>query len=148
MEVILREDIENLGARGQVVKVKEGYARNFLIPRRMAVMATEANRKVIEQERSAWLRKEAKVKEDAESLAALMANVSVTIKAKAGENEQLFGSVTKQDIAGALEAQNFTIDTKKIVLDEPIKQLGDYKIAVKLHKEVSIEIPVHVVAEG
>lgn len=148
MEVILREDVDNLGHRGQVVKVKEGYARNFLIPRRLAVAATEANKRVIEQERSAWLRKEAKVKTDAEALAAMMTNVSVTVKAKAGENDQLFGSVTKQDIAGALEAQNYRIDTKQIGLDEPIKHLGDYKVSVKLHREVSIEIPVHVVAEG
>lgn len=148
MEVILREDVENLGGRGQIVKVREGYARNFLLPRRLAVMASDANRKLIEQERQSWLRKEAKVKSEAEELGKIItSSVSVVIKAKAGENDQLFGSVTAQDIAAALEAQKFNIDRKKILLDEPIRQLGDFKVAIKLHREVSIEIPVSVVKE-
>ncbi len=144
MQIILREDIDKLGQRGEVVKVKDGYARNFLLPRRLAVAATESNKKIVEQERQAHLRKEATLQGEAEELGKLMANVSIVIKQKAGENDHLFGSVTAQDIANALEAQKFTIDRKKIVLDEPIKQLGDYKVTVKLHRNVSVEVPVSV----
>jgi large subunit ribosomal protein L9 len=144
MQIILREDIDKLGNRGDVVKVKEGYARNFLLPRRLAVPANESNKKIVEQERQAHLRKEATLKGQAEELGKLMANLQIVIKQKAGENDHLFGSVTAQDIANALEAQKYSIDRKKIVLDEPIKQLGDYKVTVKLHKEVSVEIPVSV----
>ncbi len=144
MQIILREDIDKLGNRGDVLKVKDGYARNFLLPRRLAVNANESNKKIVEQERQAHLRKEATLKGQAEELGKLMANLTIVIKQKAGENDHLFGSVTAQDIANALEAQKYTIDRKKIVLDEPIKQLGDYKITVKLHKDVSVEIPVSV----
>jgi large subunit ribosomal protein L9 len=144
MQIILREDIDKLGNRGDLVKVKDGYARNFLLPRRLAVSANESNKKIVEQERQAHLRKEATLKGQAEELGKLMANLSIVIKQKAGENDHLFGSVTAQDIANALEAQKYTIDRKKIVLDEPIKQLGDYKVTVKLHKDVSVEIPVSV----
>lgn len=144
MQIILREDIDKLGNRGDLVKVKDGYARNFLLPRRLAVTANESNKKIVEQERQAHLRKEATLKGQAEELGKLMANLSIVIKQKAGENDHLFGSVTAQDIANALEAQKYTIDRKKIVLDEPIKQLGDYKVTVKLHKDVSVEIPVSV----
>src|SRR3974390_2350769 len=114
MEVILREDIDALGRRGQVVKVAPGYARNFLLPKRLAVAATEANKKIVEQERQAHLRKEAKLKGEAEDLAKLMTGVSVTITQKAGENDQLFGSVTAKDIADALAAKNYTIDRRKV----------------------------------
>src|SRR5215510_11450874 len=148
MDVILREDVDKLGARGQVVKVAAGYARNFLLPRRLAVNATEANKKIVEQERQAHLRREAKQVSDAQDLAKMMAAVEVTIAQKAGENDQLFGSVTAQDVATALEKQGYSIDRKKVSLDEPIKTLGDFKVAVRLHREVSIEIPVHVVREA
>jgi large subunit ribosomal protein L9 len=147
MEVILREDIDNLGSRGQVVKVAPGYARNFLLPKRLAVQATASNIKIVEQERQAHLRKEAKAKGEAEDLGKLMGNVTVTISQKAGENDQLFGSVTSKDIADALAAQNYTIDRRRIQLDEPIKQLGEYKVPVRLHKEVTIEVTVSVVAQ-
>jgi large subunit ribosomal protein L9 len=147
MEIILREDIEKLGQRGQVVKVASGYARNFLLPRRLAVEATDSNKNIVEQERQAHLRKEAKLAGEAQDLAKLMAAVTLTIHQKAGENDQLFGSVTALDIAAALEKQGYTIDRKKVHLEEPIKTLGDFKVAVRLHKEVSIEIPVHVVKE-
>ncbi|MGD1095159.1 MAG: 50S ribosomal protein L9 [Bryobacteraceae bacterium] len=147
MEVILREDIEKLGNRGQVVKVTPGYARNFLLPRRMAVAATDANKKIVEQERQAHLRREAKEQSDASDLAKLMSSVQVTIAQKAGEADQLFGSVTVADIAASLEKQGYTIDRRKISLEEPIKTLGDFKVAVKLHRDVSVEIPVHVVRE-
>jgi large subunit ribosomal protein L9 len=147
MEVILREDIDKLGTRGQVVKVAAGYARNFLLPRRMAVAATGANKKIVEQERQAHLRREAKVQADAQDLAKLMGAVEVTIAQKAGDNDQLFGSVTSHDIAAALEKQGYTIDRKKVHLEEPIKTLGDFKVSVRLHREVSVDIPVHVVKE-
>jgi large subunit ribosomal protein L9 len=148
MEVILREDIDKLGHRGEMVKVTSGYARNFLLPRRMAVAATESNKKIVEQERQAHLRREAKEQADAADLAKLMSAVEVTIAQKAGDNDQLFGSVTVADVAVALEKQGYTIDRRKVVLDEPIKSLGDFKVTVKLHKEVSVEIPVHVVKEA
>lgn len=148
MEIILREDVEKLGARGQVVKVAAGYARNFLLPRRLAVAATDANRKIVEQERQAHLRKEAVLKTEAEELAKLLSSVTVTIARKAGENGQLFGSVTAGDIADALEAQKFTVDRKKIHLEEPIRSLGDYKVALRLQREVTAEVNVSVVAEA
>jgi len=147
MEIILREDIDKLGQRGQVVKVTAGYARNYLLPRRLAVAATEGNKKIVEQERQAHLRREVKVVSEAQDLGKLMASVTVTIAQKAGENDQLFGSVTPADIAAALEKQGYTIDRKKIQMDEPIKTLGEFKVAVRLHKDVSVEIPVHVVKE-
>jgi large subunit ribosomal protein L9 len=147
MEVILREDIEKLGTRGQVVKVAPGYARNFLLPKRLAVPANASNKKIVEQERQAHLRKEAKLKVDAEDLSKLLTGVSVTIAQKAGENDQLFGSVTSKDVAEALAAKNYTIDRRKIVLDDPIRQLGEYKVQVKLHHEVSAEITVVVAKE-
>ena len=147
MEVILREDIEKLGNRGQVVKVAPGYARNFLLPKRLAVAATEANKKIIEQERQAHLRKEAKLKSEAEDLSKLLTGVSVTITQKAGENDQLFGSVTSKDVADALAAKNFTIDRRKVQLEEPIKQLGEFKVPVRLHKDVTAEVTVVVAKE-
>ena len=147
MEVILREDIVNLGVRGDMVKVAPGYARNFLLPKRLAVAATESNKKIVAQEREGHLRKEAKLAGEAAELAKIMSSVSVTIRAKAGENDHLFGSVTVKDIAEALEKQNFTIDRKKIILADAIRQLGDHKVTLKLHKEVSVELPVHVVKE-
>ncbi len=147
MEVILREDIDKLGSRGEVVKVAAGYARNFLLPKRLAVAATDSNKKIVEQERQAHLRKEAKLKGEAEDLSKLLTGVSVTIAQKAGENDQLFGSVTAKDVADALAGQNFTIDRRKIHLDEPIKQLGEYKVPVRLHKDVTVEVTVVVVKE-
>jgi large subunit ribosomal protein L9 len=147
MEVILREDIERLGNRGQVVKVANGYARNFLLPKRLAVAATDANRKIVEQERQAHLRREAKQKGEAEDLSKLLSGVTVTIAQKAGENDQLFGSVTSKDVADALAAKNFTIDRRKVLLDEPIKQLGEFKVPVRLHKDVTAEVTVQVVKE-
>jgi large subunit ribosomal protein L9 len=147
MEVILREDIDKLGSRGQLVKVASGYARNFLLPKRLAVPATEANKKIIEQERQAHLRKEAKVVAEAGDLAKMMADLSITISQKAGENDQLFGSVTSKDIAEALEKQGYTIDRRKIALEEPIKTLGEFKVPLRLHREVTTEVTVHVVKE-
>ncbi len=147
MEVILREDIDRLGHRGEVVRVAAGYARNYLLPKRLAVQATEANRKIVEQERGAHLRRETKLKGEAEDLAKLMTGLTITIPQKAGENDQLFGSVTAKDIADALELQKYTVDRRKIHLEDPIKQLGEHKVSIRIHKDVTAEITVNVVKE-
>lgn len=147
MEIILREDIDKLGSRGDVVKVAAGYARNFLLPRKLAVAANDSNKKIVEQERQAHLRREVKVETEAKDLAKLMAAVEINISQKAGENDQLFGSVTVADLAAALEKQGYNIDRKKIHLDEPIKMLGDFKASIRLYRDVSVEIPVHVLRE-
>ena len=147
MEVILREDIEKLGSRGTVVKVADGYARNFLLPKRLAVAASASNKKIIEQEREAHLRKEAKLQVDAQDLAKLLNNVTLKFRHRVGENDHLFGSVTAKDIAEALEAQRFHVDRRKVQLDEPIRTLGEHKVTLKLHRDVSTEIDVVVEAE-
>jgi large subunit ribosomal protein L9 len=147
MEVILREDVEKVGSRGSLVKVADGYARNFLLPKRLAVPATEANKKIVEQEREAYVRREAKVKGDAESLAQLMQNVTVTLRHRVGENNHLFGSVTAKDIADALEAQKFHIERRKIQLDEPIRTVGEHKVPLRLYRDVSVDINVVVEPE-
>jgi large subunit ribosomal protein L9 len=147
MEVILREDIDKLGNRGEVVKVAAGYARNFLLPKRLAVTATDSNRKIVEQERQAHLRKEVKLASEAQDLAKLIGALSVNIARKAGENDQLFGSVTANDVADALAQRNYTIDRRKIQLDEPIRTLGEHKVPVRLHREVTAEVTVNVTRE-
>jgi large subunit ribosomal protein L9 len=147
MDIILREDIDNLGSRGDMVKVAPGYARNFLLPRRLAVAATDSNRKIVEQERQSHLRKEAKAQGEAEELGKLVSAVSISIARKAGENDQLFGSVTAADIADKLAAQNYSIDRKRIHLEEPIRTLGEHKVAVRLHKNVSVDVTVNVTKE-
>lgn len=144
MEVILREDIETLGARGQVVKVAAGYARNFLLPKRLAVPATEANKKIVEQERQAALRREAKEKGAAEELAKLLATVTLATTQKAGEQDVLFGSVTAKDIHEMLERAGYTIDRRKIQLEAPIKTLGEHKIAIRLFKDVVAQVTLQV----
>ena len=147
MEVILREEIEKLGTRGQVVTVASGYARNFLLPRRLAVRATDSNKKIVEQERQAHLRKDAKLEGEAQELAKLMSTVTLSFTHKVGENDHLFGSVTAKDIADALIVKGYNIDRRKIDLHEPIKQLGTYQVGVKLHKDVTVQIPVTVSKE-
>lgn len=147
MEVILREDVDKVGSRGAVVKVADGYARNFLLPKRLAVPATCANKKIVEQEREAHLRREAKLKSESEDLAKLMQDVTVTLRHRAGENNQLFGSVTAKDIADALETQKYHVDRRKIQLDEPIRTLGEHKVALRLHRDVSAQITVIVEPE-
>jgi len=147
MEIILREDVDKLGQRGDMVKVTAGYARNFLLPRNLAVAATESNKKIVEQQRQAHLRRDAKLVTEAQELGKMMAAVAVTIRQKAGENDQLFGSVNSNDIAVALEKLGYNIDRKKVHLEEPIKTLGDFQVNVRLHKDVSIDIPVHVVKD-
>ncbi len=147
MEIILREDVEKVGVRGAVVKVADGYARNFLFPKRLAVPATESNRNIVEQEREAYLRREAKQKSEAESLGQMMSNVTLTFHQKVGENDQLFGSVTAKDIADALEAQKYHIERRRVQLDEPIRTLGEHKVILRLHRDVTAEITVLVEAE-
>jgi large subunit ribosomal protein L9 len=147
MEVILREDIEKLGNRGQVVSVAPGYARNFLLPKRLAVAATSANKKIVEQERQAHLKREAKVLGDAQELGKMMGGVAVSISQKAGENDQLFGSVTSKDIAEAIARQGYNVERRQILLEDPIKQLGEYRVPVRLHRDVTIEVPVTVTKE-
>jgi large subunit ribosomal protein L9 len=147
MEVILREDVDKLGHRGQVVKVANGYARNFLLPKRLAVAASDSNKNIVEQERKAALRREAKEAADAADLGKMVQTVVITIAQKAGDNDQLFGSVTSKDIAESLEKQNYQIDRRKIQLPEPIKTLGEFKIPIRLHRDVTVEVTVNVVKE-
>jgi large subunit ribosomal protein L9 len=147
MEVILREDVEKIGARGAVVKVADGYARNFLLPKRLAVRATDSNKKIVEQEREAYVRREAKDVSESEDLAKLLTGVTLTFRHKVGENNHLFGSVTAKDIADALEAQKFHIERRKVQLDEPIRTVGEYEVAVRLHRDVTTQIKVLVEPE-
>jgi large subunit ribosomal protein L9 len=148
MEVILREHIDNLGRRGEIVKVADGYARNYLLPRKLALLATEGNKKVIERERAKFDAKEADEKKMAAALSERINNVEVEISRKVGETEALYGSVTTADIAEALLARGLEVDRRKIVLQEPIKKLGEYEIPVKLHRDVATHVKVKVVAEG
>src|SRR5262249_11469191 len=147
MEVILKEDVPKLGSRGEVVKVAEGYGRNYLLPRKLAMEATEANRAVIEQMKAAAQRRSARDKADAEGLAQQMKELTLTFHRKVGEQEHLFGSVTSGDVAEALEAKGFTVDRRKIHLEEPIKSLGEFQVSVRLHKDVTAGIKVSVAKE-
>jgi large subunit ribosomal protein L9 len=142
MEVILKEDVVKLGARGEVVSVAEGYGRNYLLPKKLAVEATQANKAVIDQMKASSVRKLAKEKGDAELLAKQFDGVSLHFVRKAGENNALFGSVTSSDIAHELEGRGFNIDRRKIELDQPLKSLGEFSVAIKLHKEVTVQIKV------
>jgi large subunit ribosomal protein L9 len=144
MEVILKEDVAKLGSRGDVVKVAEGYGRNYLIPRKLAIEATAANRAVIEQMKAAAVRKLAREKGDAEALAQQLAGVSLAFTRKSGEHDHLFGSVTSADIAHELEGKGFKIDRRKIQLDEPLKMLGEFSVPIKLHRDVAVPIKVQV----
>ncbi len=147
MEVILLENIDKLGSRGQLVKVADGYGRNYLLPKKLAVAATPQNRKWVEQQRVRFLKLEAKEKGEAEELAKLLQGVSVTFTRKAGEKGALFGSVTALDIAEKLAAQGFRIDRRKVHLDQPLKILGEYDVAVKVHREVTANVKVKVEGE-
>src|SRR5438477_3876369 len=148
MEVILQEHVENLGRRGEIVKVAAGYARNFLLPRKLAVLPTEGNKKHIERERTKFDAREAEEKKGAEAVAARMAGIVVEIARKVGDTEALYGSVTNADIAAVLVAKGFDIDRRKLLLKEPIKRRGTFDIPLKLHPEVTITVKVNVVAEG
>jgi large subunit ribosomal protein L9 len=148
MEVILKEDVVTLGHRGDVIKVAEGYGRNFLLPKKLAIEATAANKAVIEQMKASSVRKSAKEKSEAELLKAQVDQVSLEFARKTGEKDHLFGSVTSSDIAQALESKGYTIDRRKVVLEEPLKQLGEFHVPVKLHREVTAHVKVTVVAEA
>ena len=147
MEVILKEDVNNLGHRGDVVKVADGYGRNFLLPKKLAMEATAANKAVIEQMKASAVRKSAREKADAEALVGQLNSVALVFERKVGEHDQLFGSVTSADIAHELEAKGFNIDRRKVHLEEPLKQLGEFHIPVKLHREVTAHIAVTVKGE-
>ena len=142
MEVILREHVESLGRRGDVVKVAEGYGRNYLLPRKLAIEATKANKAVIEQMKAAAVRRSAKEKSEAEALAKQFEGLSVSFQRRSGENDQLFGSVTSGDIADALEKKSFHIDRRKIQLHEALKSLGEFDVPVKLHKDITTHVKV------
>lgn len=148
MEIILLQDVDQLGSRGQVVKVADGYGRNYLLPRKIALAATPQNRKWLEQQRVRFLKEEAREKADAEELAKLLEGVAVTVTRKAGEQGTLFGSVTVLDIAGKLAAQGYKIDRRKIQLEHPLKVLGEYDVHIKLHREVAATVRVKVEAEA
>ena len=148
MEVILREHVDNLGRRGDVVKVADGYARNYLLPRKLALPATEGNRKHVERERAKFDLKELEEKKVAEAVAERMAGLEIIIARKVGETEALYGSVTAADIADALAAKGYDIDRRKLQLGDAIKKIGDVDVPVKLHREVTATIKVKVVPEG
>jgi len=148
MEVILREHVDNLGRRGEIVKVADGYARNYLLPRKLALLVTDGSRKQIERERGKFEAKEAEEKRSAEAIVERMGNLEIEIARKVGDTQVLFGSVTASDIAAALLAKGFEIDRRKLVLREPIKKLGDYAVPLKLHLDVVTNVKVKVVAEG
>jgi large subunit ribosomal protein L9 len=148
MEVILREHVDNLGRRGEVVKVASGYARNYLLPRKLALLATEGNKKQIEREKVKFDAREAEEQKVAQALAERIANIDVEISRKVGETDALYGSVTSSDIAEALAKKGLELDRRKLVLQEPIKKLGEFSIPVKLHREVTAQIKLRVVAEG
>jgi large subunit ribosomal protein L9 len=148
MEVILKEDVAKLGSRGDVVKVAEGYGRNYLLPHKLAIEATAGNKSVIEQMKAASLRRSAKEKVQAEELAKQFEGASVSFTRRAGENDQLFGSVTSSDIAEALEKKGFNVDRRKIQLHEPLKSLGDFTVPLKLHKDVTTHLKVTIEKEA
>lgn len=146
--ILLREDIDTLGGRGEIVKVSAGYARNYLLPQGLATLATKGNVKQIEQEREALLKKAAGEKATAEAQKEQMSSLSLVFERRAGEGGTLFGSVTSIDITTALNEKGYEIDRKKIILRDPIKETGDYTVNVKLHREVVLALPVTVKAEG
>ncbi len=148
MEVILLEDVDKLGIRGQLVTVADGYGRNYLLPRKMAVAATPQNRKWVERQRTKFVKQTAKEQGEAEQLAKLLAGVTITVLRKAGEQGTLFGSVTALDVAEGLAQQGFKIDRRKIQLDPPLKILGEYDVPVRLHREVTTTVKVKVEAEA
>jgi large subunit ribosomal protein L9 len=147
MEVILKEDVNKLGHRGDVVKVADGYGRNYLLPEKLAIEANAANKAVIEQMKASAVRKSVKEKAGAEQLATQLSEVELVFERKVGESEHLFGSVTSGDIAHQLEIKGYTIDRRKISLDEPLKSLGEYHVPVKLHREVTSHVKVTVKGE-
>lgn len=148
MEVILREHVDNLGKRGEIVKVADGYARNYLLPRKLALPATDANRKHVERERKIVEVREAEEKSQAQAIASRLAALEITMTRRVGETEQLYGSVTASDIADFLKDKGFEVDRRKIILPEPIKTIGGHDVPLKLHREVTVPLKVQVLKEG
>jgi large subunit ribosomal protein L9 len=148
MEVILREHVDNLGKRGEIVKVADGYARNYLLPRKLALLATDGNRKHVERERKIMETREAQEKAGAETIATRLSTVDISIARRVGDTEQLYGSVTAADIVDFLKAKGFEIDRRKLILPEPLKALGEFDVPLKLHREVTVPLKVKVVKEG
>src|SRR6267378_1942902 len=147
-QVLLREDIDNLGARGEIVRVKAGYARNYLLPRNLAVEATANNVRQIEGERAALLKREAKERSSADAQAGQLRNLTLKFERKVGEAGILYGSVTSMDVAHALKEQGYEIDRRRIVMREPFKRFGNYTVPVRLHRDVTVDLPVSVLGEG
>ena len=148
MEIILRETVDNLGKRGEVVKVADGYARNYLLPRKLALPATEGNKKHVERERKIVETREAEEKSQADAIAARLAAIDITIARRVGDTEQLYGSVTAADITEFLKAKGFEVDRRKLILPEAIKSIGEHNVPLKLHREVTVPLKVKVVKEG
>jgi large subunit ribosomal protein L9 len=148
MEVILREHVDNLGRRGEVVKVADGYARNYLLPRKLALLVTDGNKRQIERERAKFEAKEAEDKKVVQALADRLANVEVVIARRVGETDALYGSVTTSDIAESLTAKGFDLDRRKIQLADPIKKLGEVAVPIRLHRDVTVNLKVKVVSES
>jgi large subunit ribosomal protein L9 len=147
MKVVLRQDVDNLGERGQVVNVKAGYARNFLLPKKLALAATPGNLKTFELHKKVWAAKEAREAEGARAFAARLSGVTITVSKKAGEQDTLYGSVTSSELADLLLGKGFEIDRRKIVLADPIKTLGTHTVQVKIHRHVTADVTVEVVPE-
>ena len=148
MEVILREHVDNLGKRGEIVKVADGFARNYLLPRKLALPATDGNRKHVERERKIMETREAQEKAGAEAIATRLATVDIAITRRVGDTEQLYGSVTAADIVEFLKSKGFDVDRRKLILPEPLKALGEFDVPLKLHREVTVPLKVKVVKEG
>ena len=148
MEVILRETVDHLGKRGEVVKVADGYARNYLLPRKLALLATDGNKRHVERERKIVESRESDEKGQAEGIAARLAAIDIVIVRRVGDTEQLYGSVTSGDIADFLKAKGFEIDRRKLILPEPIKLIGEHTVPLKLHREVTVPLKVRVAKEG
>ncbi len=148
MKVILKEDVKNLGHIGDIVNVSDGYARNYLVPKKLAVEANTKNLKEFEHQKNIIFKKASKIKEALKEKADKLSAITLTIKAKSGEDDKLFGSVTTMDIAESLKAEGYDIDRKKIIIDEPIKRLGVYSVDIKMHPEISSQIKIQVVSES
>jgi large subunit ribosomal protein L9 len=148
MEIILREHVEHLGKRGEIVKVSDGYARNYLLPRKLALPATDGNRKHVERERKIMETRESEEKGQAEGIASRLNAIDIVIARRVGDTDQLYGSVTSSDIAEFLKAKGFDIDRRKLILPEPIKAIGEHTVPLKLHREVTVPLKVRVVKEG
>lgn len=148
MEVILKQHVEHLGRRGDVVKVAEGYARNYLLPRKLALLVNEGSRRQVERERKLAEARELEERAQAEAYAARLAEADIQIARRVGENDAMYGSVTSADIVQALHAKGFEVDKRKVVLADPLKSLGEFTVPVKVHRDVTAEVKVKVVAEG